>query len=211
MNGKQVKRTAWILSVCLFALWWVLGTSATIAWFTDTSDEVSNHFYFGTLTPQVSFRLPSGDYADLSGSTQVFDSQARFEPGYTQVVYLKIENKGSVDFSYKLSVTGQSTKAINVLGTEFCLHDYLKFGALFADSETELDRLTAQNLAQDGFALGTWSSVSQTPVAAGKTQYVALVLYMPTEVDNHANYRGVPPTVDLGISVFAQQADAPLE
>ena len=45
----------------------------------------------------------------------------------------------------------------------------------------------------------------------GQTQYVDLVLYMPEEVDNHANYRGSAPSVDLGISVLAQQADAPLE
>ena len=36
--------------------------------------------------------------------------------------------------------------------------------------------------------------------------YAALILYMPKEVGNEANYRGGDiPTIDLGITVFASQ------
>jgi hypothetical protein len=42
--------------------------------------------------------------------------------------------------------------------------------------------------------------------------YAALVVYMPEEVNNVANYRGASvPKVKLGITVHAQQANAPLE
>lgn len=211
MNGKRVKITAVILSVCLLALWWMLGTGATFAWFSDTSPESSNQFYFGELKLEVSFKHPqTGTYLPLSDSMQVFDGYAPFEPGCTYVTRLKIENTGDVDLRCKLSVTVQDVVlAYSVLGTEIYLPNFLKFGAVFAESEQELDRLTARNTA--GYSLGTWSEYSPVVIEPGQTQYVDLVLYMPEEVDNHANYRGSAPSVDLGISVLAQQADAPLE
>lgn len=217
MNVKLIKKYAWIFSMCLLALWWVLGASATIAWFSDTSDEVTNKFYFGKLDVDVLYKNPAvGIYVPLSGSDQVFDSDARYEPGYTHVTYLQINNTGDVDFQYNVAVTANNaTKATNVLGTTFYLPDYLRFGAVFADSETELSRLIAQGVASDriqtevdsdGFKVGTWSQ--DATLEAGKTVYVALVVYMPKEVGNEANYRGEPPTVDLGISILAQQMDA---
>ena len=46
---------------------------------------------------------------------------------------------------------------------------------------------------------------------AGLTRYAALVVFMPEDVDNVANYRDdVPPTVELGIAVYAQQAGTPM-
>jgi len=47
----------------------------------------------------------------------------------------------------------------------------------------------------------------------GSSRYVALIVWMPEDVGNEANYmRGsVVPRVELGITVFAQQAGAPLE
>lgn len=69
------------------------------------------------------------------------------------------------------------------------------------------------------WALETWSKVSPytLPVKDEKDEkessnYAALIVYMPEEVGNKANYRGFDvPQVKLGIKVFAQQANAPLE
>lgn len=49
--------------------------------------------------------------------------------------------------------------------------------------------------------------------AAGESaHYAALIIHMPETVDNAANYRGIQePKVELGITVFAQQANAPME
>lgn len=212
MKRRMLTKTALILSFVLFALWWMLGTTATLAWFEDTSPEVKNQFYFGELKLKVSFKKDNmSGYAPLDASTEVFDRYALYEPGYTQVIYLKIENVGDVDFDYKMSVTVdkdiQHTRtALNVYGQEIYLPNYLRYGVLFADSEPELTRLVAQKLA-DEYILDTWSKQSEKPLVAGDEPcYAALIVYMPEEVGNEANYRDDhAPMVGLGITILAQQ------
>lgn len=212
MNHRVVTKTALILSCVLFILWWFLGTTATLAWFQDTTPEVKNQFYFGELKLKVSFRNDNlTDYVPLDASTEVFNQYALYEPGYTQVIYLKIENIGDLDFEYKLSVTvdkdQEHTKtAISVLGNEIYLPNYLKYGVAFAQTEPELSRKVAQGLA-DTYMLDTWSKVSAEPLTVGSEPvYAALIVFMPENVDNHANYRDDhPPTVGLGITILAQQ------
>lgn len=220
MHKKKWRKAALALSACLFVLWWALGTGASLAWFSDR-DEVRNAFVFGLLDLDVSYKndIVTG-YIPLGGSTEVFDDEALYEPGYTQVVFLKIENKGDVDFRYKVSVTVEDAQTgKNAWGEEIYLPNYLRYGVVFAEDEEELqalvgDRLEARTqVDSDWGALGTWSIFS--PYTAGKGEaprYAALILYMPEEVGNRANYRGLQePSVELGITVLAQQVNKPME
>ena len=213
MHKKKWRKAALALSACLFVLWWVLGTGATLAWFSDT-DTVRNEFQIGLLKLDVSYKNDIvTEYTPLEGSTEVFYDEALYEPGYTQVVYLKIENKGNVAFDYKLSVTVESANTVTgVLGNEIYLPNYLRFGAVFAESEDALktavaDRLSARNQAKEQ-PLSTWSETSDYTFEANEApHYAALIVYMPEEVGNAANYRGgTAPQIKLGIAVKAQQA-----
>lgn len=219
MRKRKWTKVALAFSACLFVLWWALGTGATLAWFSD-ADTVRNEFQIGLLKLDVSYKNDGmTDYEPLEGSTEVFYDHALYEPGYTQVVYLEIENKGNVDFNYKLSVTVDKeaeSKPTNVFGQTFRLSNYLRFGAVFAESEDALkekvaDRLKAREQATFQ-PLATWSKEAPFTFDAGDApHYAALIVYMPEEVDNIANYRGgIVPEIQLGIKVFAQQADAPM-
>lgn len=219
MNRKKWRKTALALSASLFVLWWALGTGATLAWFSDV-ETVRNEFKIGLLDLDVSYKNDIiTEYTPLKGATEVFYDDALYEPGYTQVVYLKIENNGDVDFNYKVSVTVEDfTNGKNAWGEEIYLPNYLRYGVVFAESETELqemvrDRLnTRTHATNDWGMLGTWSEVSPYIFEAGENpHYAALIIYMPEEVGNAANYRGfVEPRVELGITVFAQQSNAPM-
>ena len=151
------------------------------------------------------------DYAPLETQTNVFLEDALYEPGYTQVVYLKVTNNGSVNMKYKLAIDSRSvTTAISVLGNEIYLPNHLKYGALFADSETMLNRQIAQDNAVINMAelrLNSFTKYDSIVVAPGQERYIALVVYMPTEVDNVANYRGATaPAVNMGLTIYAEQA-----
>ena len=98
-----------------------------------------------------------------------------------------------------------------MFGEEFNLKDYIRFGLIFADSEAELDNLTgipdnrkkAVEKAND--LLNDYSS-EQMLLGAGKTKYAALIIRMPEEVGNEANYRSdVVPEVTLGLVFTAEQ------
>lgn len=220
MKKKKWTKVALALSACLFVLWWALGTGATLAWFSD-HDTVRNEFQVGLLKMNVAYRNDTmQSYSDLQGSTAVFNDKALYEPGYTQVVFLEITNTGDTAFRYKLAVTvADSVEGENLWGEEIYLPNYLRYGVVFGKTEAEVqqkvaDRLAAKNNApNDWGALGTWSEISPNILdTADKTHYAALIVYMPEEVGNRANYRGTDiPQVALGITVFAQQANAPLQ
>lgn len=220
MHKKKWTKAALAFSACLFVLWWALGTGATLAWFSD-HDEVRNEFQIGLLNLDVSYKNDIvTEYTPLEGATKAFNDEALYEPGYTQVVYLKIENNGDVDFNYKVAVTVDKViTGKNAWGEDIYLPKYLRYGVVFAESEDELqeevkNRLEARTHApNDWGALDTWSEISPYTFEAGENaHYAALIIYMPEEVGNVANYRGfTEPRVELGITVFAQQADAPMD
>lgn len=220
MYRKKWTKAALAFSSCLFILWWILGATATLAWFSGT-DEVRNEFQIGLLDMDVFYKNDIvTEYTPLKGATKVFDDEALYEPGYTQVVYLKIENNADVDFNYKLAVTVEKViTGKNAWGEEIYLPNYLCYGAIFAESEAELrqmvsTRLKAKDHAPNEWgALGTWSEISPYTFEVGeKPHYAALIIHMPEEVGNAANYRGFQqPQVELGITVNAQQANAPMK
>ena len=86
----KYKKIALALSLCLIIVWIALGTSASLAWFTDTSPTLRNIFHIQNFDLVVSHRLDDGTYEELDGQTQVFSDEALYEPGYVQVVYLKV-------------------------------------------------------------------------------------------------------------------------
>ena len=206
---KPYKRIALALSLCAIILWGILGTGASLAWFTDTSEEVNNIFHIANFEVEVSHRTDDGKWETIDGKTDIFDDEALYEPGYVQVVYLKVENKGdrAFDFHTAVSVHG-STTATNVFGQKFWLHEHLKFGVAIADSESEMEELVSTREKANAIANMKLQNYS-TEVAAlepGGVAYMALIVRMPEEVGNEANFRGdVVPKVELGIIVKADQ------
>lgn len=219
MHSDFFRKKALILSACLLLLWAFLGTGTTIAWFTDTTPAQKNSFVVGDLDLDVYYKNDViTDYTPVDPDVGVFNDNALYEPGYTQVVYLKVVNAGDVDFDYKLSVDRYScVDSISVLGNRLHLPQYLRFGVLFGDTEASLDRQVARAIADmdllDAMHLSQYSEKDTVSVAEGDTRYVALVVYMPESVGNEANYKTGEeiPQIQLGITVYAQQAGAPLE
>ena len=203
------KRIALALSLCALLIWAILGTGASLAWFTDTSPEINNIFHFGEFDLVVSHRLTDGKWQEVDSQTKIFDEEALYEPGYVQVVYLKVENKGTLPFEFYTAVNVNGCiEATNVFGQRFMLQDYLKFGLATADTEDEMknsipNREKAVEIAN--MSLHNYSTETAI-LGPGETKYIALIVRMPEEVGNVANYRGdTVPEVELGITVKADQ------
>ena len=203
------KQIALALSLCAIVVWAILGTGASLAWFTDTSPEINNIFHFAEFDLVVSHRLTDGKWEEVDSQTKIFDEEALYEPGYVQVVYLKVDNKGTIPFEFYTAVNVNGCiEATNVFGQRFMLQDYLKFGITTADSEDAMknsvpDRNAAVKLAD----MPLHNYDTETAVLnPGATKYIALIVRMPEEIGNVAKYRGdTVPEVDLGITVKADQ------
>lgn len=204
------KRMVFALSVLLTILWAVLGTGTSLAWFNDDTHEIKNVFNMASFEADVAYRLPNGDYDTIEGKTDIFDDEALYEPGYTQVVVLRIQNNGTLPFHYQTAVyVHDYVPGYSVLQQTFLLQNYLQFGMVSAATEDALDALIATREKAAAITTGTLGdSISDPePLAPGATAYIALVVRMPEDVDNIANYRdGKQPKVVLGISVSATQS-----
>lgn len=206
---RPYKRIALSLSLCALIVWGIIGTGASLAWFADTSEQVTNIFHFADFELAVSHRLSDGKWEKVDSQTKIFDEKALYEPGYVQVVYLKVENKGDRDFKFytAVNVNGCSI-ATNVFGQPFLLQDYLKFGVTTSDSEEEMknsvpNRKSAVEIAD--MPLHNYDTDTAV-LSPGKTKYIAIIVRMPEDVGNIANYREDPiPIVELGITVKADQ------
>lgn len=210
-NAKKTlyKRIALALSLCALLIWAILGTGASLAWFTDTSPEINNIFHFAEFDLVVSHRLTDGKWEEVDSQTKIFDEKALYEPGYVQVVYLKVENKGTLPFEFYTAVNVNGCiVATNVFGQEFMLQDHLKFGVTTADSEDAMkNSVPTRETAVEIADMPLHNYATETAILApGKTKYIALIVRMPEEVGNVANYRGETiPKVNLGITVKADQ------
>ena len=218
MKAKTKRLTSKIalaVAIVLLVIWSVMGAGASLAWFQDETPPVKNVFNFGVFDLEVYYKNDTmSDFALLDNAVAVFNDEALYEPGYTQVVHMKVKNKSSIDINYKVSIEQRrAVVGYTEAGEEIYLPDYLKYGVMFADSEIELTRaLAQQNAPRDmaELALGEYSQWDGVTLAPEQERYLALVIYMPTEIGNRANYRGDEiPTVELGLTIDAQQTDAP--
>lgn len=210
-------KRALLTSVLALVLSLAMLAGSTFAWFTDTASTGVNRIVSGNLDVGLKYWGVGEDgrktWLTAENSEDLFDENALWEPGYTQIVYLKVENNGNLALTYAMQITPvHETVGVNVDGEEFKLSDYIKFGwtAFTVDGDgapVALDREAAQTGVGDGAQLGTTlHRQAELPLEADAEELVALMAWMPEDVGNEANYSTVQPTIELSLKVLATQA-----
>ena len=210
-------KRALLTSVLALVLSLAMLAGTTFAWFTDTASTGVNRIVSGNLDVGLQYWGVGEDgqktWLTAENSEDLFDKNALWEPGYTQIVYLKVKNNGNLALTYAMQITPvRETVGINVDGEQFKLSDYIKFGwtTFTADEDgtpVALDREAAQTGVGGGAQLGTTlHRQAAEPMEAGAEELVALVAWMPENVGNEANYSTVQPTIELSLKVLATQA-----
>ena len=130
MKNTKFLRSALILVLALAIIGSVTG--GTIAWFTDTVEATNNVIQAGNLDMVVEYYdAETSKWEPVEEDTNIFDEEALYEPGYTEVAYLRIRNAGNLAFKYQLSLSVQDIViGESVLGTPIYLSDYLQISAL---------------------------------------------------------------------------------
>jgi len=188
------------LIVCITML---IGT--TFAWFTDSVTSGVNTIQSGNLDISLQY-LKDGNWVDVTQSTTLFNDDARWEPGHTEVAYLKIKNAGSLALKYELSVkVANEVVGKTEAGADIRLSNFLKMGVVEGVSTAYATRSAARNDVKDAANIASYSKIGSMSANAPE-QYVALVIYMPEEVTNEANHDGTHiPSIELGVNLFATQ------
>ena len=223
-NTKNTKR-ALLSSVMALFLCFAMLLGTTYAWFTDSVTSANNVIQSGNLDVVLEYKSNwSDDWATVDENTKIFKDGALYEPGYTEVVYLRISNAGSLALKYLLSFNlANEEGSINVYGDEFKLSDYLQIGYyvqdeyssgfnyaeilmphMFGTREAALNSVELQKLSEANAVIS-----ENAPILPGDdtAQVVAIVLTMPDTVGNEANTRigEDAPYIELGVRLFATQ------
>ena len=211
-NSKTTKR-ALVLSAFAILMCVTMLIGTTFAWFTDTASTAVNKIQAGNLDVELEYSKDFSEWKKVTDTTKVFEDSTLWEPGRTEVVYLRVKNAGTLALKYTLGIYNlYNSTGKNVLGNKYSLSDYVKLGAAEADA-AYADRAAAISAVQD--SAKTLNSIGDTGVigadlATNTTKVYAMVLYMPTEVGNEANPKNNDPywaaKVSFGISVSATQA-----
>ncbi len=204
MSKKTTKRALAMSFVSVFlCVCMLVGT--TFAWFTDSVTSSNNVIKSGTLDVTMEWADGKTDPANTTwtdASKGAIFNNDLWEPGYTEVRHIKIENKGTLALKYQLSITaeGEVTDLADVIDVY-----YLDPAEKIAD-RTELD---------DSFKIGTLSAVlanidstastTMGELLAGDNHTVTIALKMKEDATNE--YQGLSIGSDFSVVLMATQKD----
>ena len=213
MKNSKSTRRALLTSALALLMCVTMFVGATFAWFTDTASTGVNKIQAGNLDVELEYSKDCIEWKKVNDTTKVFEDSKLWEPGRTEVVYLRVKNAGTLALKYTLGIYRlYDNSGKNVLGNKYNLSDYVKLGAAEVGA-AYADRVAAISAVQD--SAKTLKSIGDTGViGAGldpnTAKIYAMVLYMPTEVGNEANPKNNDPywaaKVSFGIRASATQA-----
>jgi len=225
-NSKTTKR-ALFSSVVALLLCFTMLLGTTFAWFTDSASTGVNTIqagnldivvYYATQSDVVEGKIADDAWKEVDANTPVFNPAALWEPGYTEIVYFKAVNAGSLSLKYHMGVQiNDEVGGTNVDGQPFKLSDYIQAYACQA-TDYQFSPLTSREMASDadylasigapdpfsdtlangvqgdydGWETSNFNSLSLNLsqwLEPAETWYTTLVLFMPTTVGNEANYK----------------------
>ena len=103
MNNKKITKRALTSSVLALVLCFAMLLGTTYAWFTDSVTSTGNIIQAGTLDVTLEYKTPTDtDWLDAS-DVAIFNYD-KWEPGYAEVRYVKVENEGTLDLRFVLTV-----------------------------------------------------------------------------------------------------------
>ena len=215
MNNKKATKRALLTSVMALAMCVVMLVGTTFAWFTDTASTGVNKIQAGNLDVKLMYSTDMQNWKEATEQTKLFDDNALWEPGHTQVVYLKVVNAGNLALKYEVSTNSYDMeRGKNAAGELFYIDKFLRIGTATTTTANAFakrsDAIAA--IAESEKAMGKEIQISNgwtvlNPNA--ESSPFAVVVYMPTTVGNEANnvqsWRH-PSLKGFGLVVNATQA-----
>ncbi len=213
MSKSKSLKQALCVSLLSIVICCAMLIGTTFAWFTDSVSSANNKIASGNLDVEL-YQVKGGVETLVTEGTNLFSENALWEPGYTEVIYLKVKNAGALALKYQLSiqvvdkVIGQTAD-----GKDIDLTNFIEYGITEVEHEFTDDaagRTAARDAVSDSAALisEAYTSPDGYLTAGASTEnLIALVVYMPENVDNDANYGAgkTQPEITLGVTLVATQ------
>lgn len=191
MNTLKQIRRAMVGSFVALLISIAMCIGTTFAWFTDTVQSKDNIINAGNLDISLKYSdsaLGVDQQGWIDASVNPIFSSEKWEPGYTAIKYVKIQNEGSLDLEYFLKFVCQEvTGDVNLANV---IEVYMQEGI------ADWDRSSLN--ADDEFYVGDFMSVMN------KSEGVANgILYAKDNVDGNGKNYATIYTVALKMSELA--------
>ncbi len=212
MNKKRNTKQTLIMSVLSFVICITMFISATFAWFTDNVTSGKNIIKSGNLDLEMYWTndLDNGEWYNVEDDEHnTIFKHDNWEPGYTEVKYIKLVNKGNLALNYNLTLTptgsvGKLAEVINVF--------YANNGVEVKD-RSDLSSLSAIGLlnnVMDGGATADGTLLAadqQSPWHKSGETIITLAMNMITTAGNEYQ----DETIGDGFTITALAIQCPYE
>ena len=207
---KALRGSLFALFLCIVLL---IGT--TFAWFTDSVSTGVNKIQAGNLDVELEYSTDCENWQPVDKDTTVFEENVLYEPGFTQVTYVRVKNAGNLALNYSLASEATATNGRNQENKLYKIYNYLMMGASNTETayanRTEARAAVTDNAAvlKRGVKLAGSDETVLNPGDYSKP--IAVVLYMPETVGNEANPLKPEKSSLLKLNLVLNATQAPVE
>ena len=177
---RNATKHALLMSIISLMLCMSMLVGTTFAWFTDSVTSGNNVIASGNLDIELEY-YKNGSWHDVNGGSDILTNEL-WEPGVTEIAYLRVRNAGSLALKYQMGINVVSeTLGKNKAGEDIKLSDHIQFGVVkdingetgaYANRDDAIAAVTEAKALSAGYS---------TPgsMKSGDELYLALVVYMP--------------------------------
>ena len=197
MTKRKSTKSALLSSVIALCLCFAMLIGTTYAWFTDSVTSANNKIVSGNLKVDLEVLDADGNWHSIKESKEALFNYEKWEPGYTDVKVLKIENEGKLALKWYAKFVSETVlsdlaKVIDV---------YVCTSAKEFPADRNLD-----NYAYAGTVAEFVNTIEETTygtLESGEKAYLGLVLKMQETAGNE--YQGLDLGGAFDIMVLATQ------
>ena len=196
MRRDNVKLTGIVVNVLAIVIVSAILIGATFAWFTDNAVSSGNKIQAGTLKVDLELLDKDNGWTSIKSDNDPIFDYDRWEPGYTSIKILKIENEGTLAFKWKakLASTGNLSQLADVIDVYVLSSD----AELAYPDSRALEGYSCVGTVRE-FITNMESTITGI-LFGGESSYLGLALKMRTDVGNEYQALDLGGSLDIVIS-----------
>jgi len=202
MTKKNSTKRVLVASILTLCMCFTMLIGTTFAWFTDSATSSGNVIKTGTLDVEMYWANGKADPADTAttwtdATTGPIFNNDKWEPGYTEVRHIKIENKGSLALKYAVKIipNGTVSELADVIDVYYADPAVQIADASALTADKKLGTLTEALAGLDTTGTGN--------LAAGKADTITIAFKMQDDAGNE--YQNLSIGTDFSIQILATQ------
>lgn len=202
MTTRHTARRSLMASILILCLCFTALIGTTFAWFTDSVTSSGNKIVAGTLKVDLELLDKDGNWNSIKESRAPVFNYDKWEPGYTDVKVLKIENEGTLALKWKAKFV--SANELSALAEVIDVYVYPSQSELTYPADRNLDGYT-----KVGTVAEFVNSIEETTygnLEAGEVAYLGIALKMQETAGNE--YQGLDLGGAFDIMILATQLDS---